>query len=229
MKSNAALSVLLLATVSCVSGDAARRQIVMEMPAALESIEPSEIARARNRIGRNPMVIDGIQVTEHRRGWTRSESSDALFGLPEVAGEIETTPYRFIAGPWKAQCRQSESGTTVDTRGAGSITFTDRTDLKCVFANGPTQWNLEMKRPSHLNPLLTGDAMSGEEAILIRPVTARAGRLEIPGGWVFSIDRRPVAALQIAGGDEIRFASDAKPEERELVTALAAALLLYEP
>lgn len=198
----------------------------MDLPAELRAVQPVKVERARNRVSSRPLVIAGVPVSEHRRGWTRGRSSDAMFPVPEIEATKESTPYRFLAGPWKVQCYQTASGTRIDTPRGDRITIHPREDLKCALAGGPQQWTLEMKSGGSL---LTGDAMSGEDAILIRPATAHAGSLNLPGGWVFNIGGRPVAALEIAGGEFIRFAPDATAQERELITALAAALLLYEP
>lgn len=202
-------------------------RIPMDMPAELQAVQPVKIKWGWNRVGKNPMVIDGLAITEHRRGATRSKSGDASFALPDLDWTKESTPYRFSAGPWKTQCRQSASGTRIDTRDGGDLTINSRTDLKCVFSNSimGTEWKLDMKRSGSS---LTGDAMSGEEAIFVRPATAHAARLNIPGGFVLSIDKRPIAAIELIS-DQIRFATDVTPQEKEIATAIAAALLLFEP
>lgn len=220
-----------LLTTACASSDDVQSAIKLNVPAEIESIQPVPVKRAVNRVGRKPLSFAGYRVVGHRFPTTRRSESDMIAGISEVSASREQKLYRFkletpAATQWNAECWSTASGHGVRTpSGNVQVESTNYERFDCRF-DGPREWRLEMKYGPRL---FTGDLMSGDEAILVRPVDAKAGPLTIPGGYVFTLDRKPVAALSIIEPGSIRIDPDLSLEHRDAIAAAASALLLNQP
>ena len=224
------LAVTLLLT-ACASSDDAERAIKLDIPAELEAIQPIRAKRAFNRVSKKPLTLGDYKIVDHKRGWTRHDESSAMAATPELEATRERGAYRFrVEGagstPLAVQCHTNAHGFSVDNRRVDVEVKTDeRLDCTMKSESGGREWKLALK---NAGALLTGDLMSGDEAILVRPVTAQAGPLTIPGGFVFSIERQPVAALSIIEPGSIRLDPTLTGDRRDAVAGAAAALLLLE-
>jgi hypothetical protein len=228
------IAALALLLSSCASSDDAQRAIRLDLPPELESIESVPVKRAINRVGKNPLAFGDYRVVDHRFPTTRRQEGDAIAAIPELTASREQKLYRFqLQNPlkerWDGECRSIASGHALRTpSGKSEIEISDHERFGCTFRKSETQreWRLEMKYGPRA---LTGDLMSGDEAILVRPVEAQAGRLRIPGGYVFWLDKRPVAALSVIEPGSVRLDPTLSAEHRDVVAAAASALLLNEP
>jgi hypothetical protein len=222
-----------LILTACASSDEVRRAIRLDIPPELESIEPIPVKRSFNRVGKKPLSFGEYRVVDHRFPTTKRQEADAMAAVAELSASREQKLYRFeLENPanarWTAECKSTASGLALRTpSGRSEVEITDFERFDCTFKNGSRQWRLEMKYGPRA--ALSGDLMSGDEAILIRPVEAQAGPLRIPGGYMFSLDKRPLAALSVVEPGSIRFDPTLSSEHRDVIAAAASALLLNAP
>lgn len=229
------VAAIALMLAACASSDDVQRAIRLEIPPELESIEPIPMKHSFSRVGKNPLSFGVYHVVEHRFPRTKRREADAIAAVAELSASREEKLYRFqLENPakahWSAECKSTASGHGLRSpSGRTEIELTGHERFDCTFQNAEyaRQWRLEMKYGP--KAALTGDLMAGDEAILIRPVEAQAGPLRIPGGYVFSVDKRPLAALSIVEPGYIRLDPTLSPEHRDVIAAAASALMLNTP
>jgi hypothetical protein len=222
-------------------------------PELTEDVDVFPMAKVRTM--RNPLTFKPYRVAKLKRGWTKSRSGvDAVaVGRRSVAGigtmssresysftvQEGDAPQWFVGCKWDA-AKESlvYSGRTTSLESPTSAAV----HLQCEIGRpGDTPlWGLLMDASHDARRGLAGSTKGEGELVgpesrysigLLYVVEGSRILGDLPGGFLFFHGERPIAAMQMAGGDvPVRFtiSRSVPEEERSVIAAAAAALVLQQ-
>jgi hypothetical protein len=222
-------------------------------PELTEDVDVFPMAKVRST--RNPLTFKPYRVAKLKRGWTKSRSGvDAVaVGRRSVAGfgmmssresysftmQERDEPQWFVGCKWDA-AKESlvYSGRTTSLESPTSAAV----HLQCEIGKPGDMplWGLLMDASHNARRGLAGSTKGEGELVgpesrysigLLYVVEGSRILGDLPGGFLFFDGERPIAAMQMAGGDvPVRFTiSRSVPEDdRSVLAAAAAALVLQQ-
>lgn len=224
------LTLLVLASIS-ITADAKLRRASMRLPAELSHAERWEVEGRHGWKFLERLTFGDYLVHHVDRSLTKGSDLQILF----YAGSKRRQTFGFTLSENGEPAWSGAAATNLRRRAVDlglEIELRNKSGFSARLSpvgNPEAYWTLELSERSE-RPL-SGSLWTGGRSIAVQGTDALA-RTPLPlgetSGYIFSVNGRPVAAVEVLNKDAVWFAADLEPALRGPIAAATAALLLFE-
>ncbi len=233
MKTPRLAALMLVSSLTALPVQAGLKEAAMALPAELASAPRLSVQGRQGWKLTERLTFGDFTVTDVQRSLTKGSDLQILFyegskrrqtfgftlnegGRPLGRGAAATNLHR--------RALESDDGFAIELRNRSGFS------ARLVPAAAPNaEWTLELKEKSE-KPL-EGTLRQGARTIVVSGTNRLAGTrfpLGETSGYVFTLNQRPIAAVEVINDGAVWLATDIAPDVRIAVAHAAAALLLFE-